>query len=106
MTTLSSNYKLCNVMDDWHHLKSEWNIEYFQNDSEINCSDKEKCSYLNRYRRERGHEEYKMTKEEIDFKNIILIDQLDSIHAFIYHSASFRSSQALSNKYYLSTLNN
>eukprot|EP01084_Bolivina_argentea_P083737 151602_1 len=89
-------YTISMFMEDWHHaktkhLKSQTDYKLFKSNQNINC-DNEKyngCVYINRHRRPRGKDVYDIDKE-MDYKNIILSEQIDSIHAFIFHSQSPR----------------
>eukprot|EP01084_Bolivina_argentea_P214608 364334_1 len=109
MTSLNNNYKLSDVMEDWYHFKkahtlNKNNITHFENCQEINCVNTQYCMYLNRYQRDRCREIYKLN-EEVDCNNIILMDQMDSIHAYIFHAIPSRLSAALQNQYIMSTVN-
>merc|ERR1712228_1065276 len=50
-----------------------------------------RCQIMRRHQRDREKEEFDASNnEEIDIKNIILNDKLDSIHSFIFHSIQRR----------------
>eukprot|EP01084_Bolivina_argentea_P137616 242365_1 len=91
-----NKYTVSIFMEDWYHtktkhFKTEQAYEWFANIEQINCINNkyhnQTCPYIARYQRERGRGMYAMTPC-IDHKNIILTDQLDSTHTFIFHSKS------------------
>eukprot|EP01084_Bolivina_argentea_P036905 68222_1 len=101
LSKLHQHYHICNVMDDWCHIKTVHlsntnNHHYFENNTEINCTNGKDCHHVRRYQRERRNDTY------IDHKNDILIDQLDSIHTYLYHESPMRFRNELQNKYNLS----
>eukprot|EP01084_Bolivina_argentea_P154160 268769_1 len=103
MVTLDDNYGIPDVMEDWYHFKLQHplirtDFKYFENSVEINCVNKKQCICLKRYHRERGGEYYQLNSE-IDHKNAILTDQMDSIHAYIFHSCASRLRVGLQNQY-------
>eukprot|EP01084_Bolivina_argentea_P317904 551223_1 len=105
MVSLNNNYKLSDVMDDWHHFKTihplnENNIAHFQGNVEINCANTQNCMYLRRYNRDRDREISNLD-EEIDHQNKILMDQMDSIHAYIFHAISSRLGNTVQNQYFI-----
>eukprot|EP01083_Nonionella_stella_P270836 917357_1 len=76
-------------MEDWYqckqnHFKTLEDIRYFRSIKTIDC-DSESCVYVRRYQRDRTHRPQQRPHKEIDYKNMILMDELDSIHAFIFH---------------------
>eukprot|EP01084_Bolivina_argentea_P238311 400377_1 len=86
-------YTVSVFMEDWYHAKSKHfktqnDYELFKNDEQINCENKTytNCSHFGRYQRDRNREMYDVNVE-IDHKNVLLRDQLDSIHTFIFHSS-------------------
>eukprot|EP01084_Bolivina_argentea_P317603 550682_1 len=89
-----TNYNISLVMEDWYHCKKTHfdnakQIEKFLNEKDIRCVDKKSCDYLLRYKRDRSRNmvnDYKVNKE-IDYKKTILMDQLDSIHSYVFHSS-------------------
>eukprot|EP01084_Bolivina_argentea_P021026 39052_1 len=88
--TCLKNYDVPTFMEDWHqtknnHLRVENAINWVNNGINLECNDKG-CEYVGRYKRERGNDMYDNIKADIDYKNIILTDQLDSIHTFVFHS--------------------
>eukprot|EP01084_Bolivina_argentea_P250015 418726_1 len=95
--SLRIKYNASTFMQDWYHCKSahfkeEKDREWLQSKEEINCNDKNQnktCIYIDRYQRTRGNEHDKIGVE-IDYKNMIIRDQIDSIHAFIFHSSTTR----------------
>eukprot|EP01084_Bolivina_argentea_P091329 164421_1 len=91
--TSLQHYSVSTFMEDWYHtktkhFKTENDYCIFTNNQQINCN--HNCMYLGRHQRPRGRAVYDI-KKEIDFKNIILRDQIDSIHTFIFHAASLRN---------------
>eukprot|EP01084_Bolivina_argentea_P142135 249707_1 len=107
--SIDNNYKLSNVMEDWHHFKTthtlnKSDIKYLQHCKEINCVNTKNCMYLNRYQRDRSSEIHQLN-EEIDHKNLILRDQMDSIHTYIFHSCASRLRIGLQNKYMITNIN-
>eukprot|EP01084_Bolivina_argentea_P248553 415790_1 len=101
---VSNNHEIANVMDDWHHVKKSHlqnivNIEYFDKYKEIICPNKNKCIYFNRHHRDRNREVYDIDKD-IDHKNLMLMDQLDSIHSYIFHTSSSRI-RRMQNQYFM-----
>eukprot|EP01084_Bolivina_argentea_P306195 529065_1 len=104
--SLSDNYKLSDVIEDWHHFKTKHtlnkpDIKYLEQCTQINCNDTVRCMYLNRHQRDRSRETYRLN-QETDHKNIILSDQMDSIHAYIFHAIPSRFSVAFQNEYIIS----
>eukprot|EP01084_Bolivina_argentea_P095964 172506_1 len=90
------DYNVSTFLEDWYqiktyHLHENDNIEWIRNNIETNCDNKKQCLYLSRYQRERGSETHDSLLNQIDNRNIILIDQLDSIHAFLFHSMQQRT---------------
>eukprot|EP01084_Bolivina_argentea_P083743 151610_1 len=90
------NYDVSILMEDWYqcknnHFQSLKLIEWFMDNEEVNCNatNRQQCNYIQRHQRERGNEMYQNLKE-IDHQNAILVDLLDSVHAFIFHSESRR----------------
>eukprot|EP01084_Bolivina_argentea_P091322 164411_1 len=98
-------YSISSLMEDWYHSKEkhfksekcdqtcdQTCFEWFQDHKSISCQlDKSKnCIHIDRHERQRERAIYNNEKE-IDYKNIILRDHIDSIHAFIFHSATLRS---------------
>ena len=50
-------------MKDWyqcriHHFKNKNDFKWFKNNKEINCDDRRKCKYLQRYNRDRRYDIY------------------------------------------------
>eukprot|EP01084_Bolivina_argentea_P083744 151611_1 len=91
-----NEYTISSFMEDWYHcktthFKTQSDYEWIANKKEINCNDNnnKNCIYQKRHKRERGQEIYVET--QVDHKNVILRDQLDSIHAFIFHAISQRT---------------
>eukprot|EP01084_Bolivina_argentea_P024976 46480_1 len=83
------NYDIPRFMEDWQQLKinhlndnDDETLEVIQNNTHISCDDKRKCDHIRRYQRNRGND----VNISTDYKNVILIDQLDSIHTYIFHS--------------------
>eukprot|EP01084_Bolivina_argentea_P154159 268767_1 len=108
MVTLDDNYGIPDVMEDWYHFKLQHplirtDFKYFENSVEINCVNKKQCICLKRYHRERGGEYYQLNSE-IDHKNAILTDQMDSIHAYIFHSCASRLRIGLQNQYVMTII--
>eukprot|EP01084_Bolivina_argentea_P276165 471176_1 len=96
ISTLHPKYHINNVMDDWHHIKTNHlsdinNTQYFEHNTLINCTDGENCFQFNRYQRNRTKDTY------IDHRNVILVDRLDSIHAYLFHASLFRFRNGLEN---------
>eukprot|EP01083_Nonionella_stella_P070942 190156_1 len=88
------NYGIAIFMDDWYHCKTNHfktakDIRYFQSIEAINC-DHKSCVYVRRYERDRTRSPQHVLHEEIDYKNMILMDELNSIHTFIFHWVSSR----------------
>eukprot|EP01084_Bolivina_argentea_P083742 151608_1 len=84
------NYDVPTFMEDWYqckrkHFTTKEDFMWFKNNQFINCESNSTCNYIQRHHRGRGRETYKWS-EFIDHKNMLLMDQLDSIHAFIFHS--------------------
>eukprot|EP01084_Bolivina_argentea_P154905 270004_1 len=89
-------YNISIFMEDWfqckqNHMKAN-GIDYFRNKSEINCDKNASCVYLRRYQRDRYDDinVYGNNNENLDHENIILMDQLNSIHTFIFHYVAKR----------------
>eukprot|EP01084_Bolivina_argentea_P255378 429512_1 len=88
--SLFKNYNISRFMEDWYHiktnhLKDEKTINRIVELVDFGCDKTNECSYVHRYQRERSNDAY-ITNEKMDVKEFILMDQLDSIHAFIFHS--------------------
>eukprot|EP01083_Nonionella_stella_P219946 787395_1 len=84
-----NDYGIPMFMEDWYqckkkHFKTPSDIRYFQSIDSINC-DNESCVYARRYQRDRSRSPHQDPHQEIDYKNIILMDELNSIHTFIFH---------------------
>eukprot|EP01084_Bolivina_argentea_P024980 46484_1 len=80
------------MMEDWHHchnchFKIKLDISLVKNDERINCNNNNKCINFVRNQTGRSHQTFNVN-ENIDHKNIILMDQLDSMHTYIFHSPS------------------
>eukprot|EP01084_Bolivina_argentea_P199105 340764_1 len=76
------------------------------NNIDIKC-DNVKCQYVNRYSTERGNETfYKNFEKEVDYKNMILNEQCDSIHTFIFHTMQRSYTQTFQNIRYKYDENN
>eukprot|EP01084_Bolivina_argentea_P026518 49330_1 len=89
------DYAISDVMEDWHHCKiqhfiNEQNNYPFKNNEAINCKNNENCIYVLRNQRDRIRQTSDICSQEIDYKNIILMDKLDSIHAYIFHYPSLK----------------
>eukprot|EP01084_Bolivina_argentea_P085533 154598_1 len=87
------DYGISDVMEDWYHckiqhFKGEKNNYSFKNNEAINCKNNENCIYVVRNQRDRIRQTY--DNKDIDFKNIILMDKLDSIHSYIFHAPSLK----------------
>eukprot|EP01084_Bolivina_argentea_P298520 514435_1 len=96
--TLLDNYDIPTFLEDWHqaknnHLRGKDGIAWVNNSINIKCAGIKGCEYVGRYQRDRGNDMYDNMKVEIDYKNIILMDQLDSIHTFIFHSMRRRNTR-------------
>eukprot|EP01083_Nonionella_stella_P120931 362933_1 len=83
------DYGIPMFMEDWYqckrnHFKTPNDIHHFQSIEAINCDD-ESCVYVRRYQRDRSRGPHHDPHKEIDYKNIILMDELNSIHTFIFH---------------------
>eukprot|EP01084_Bolivina_argentea_P010226 19038_1 len=84
------NYAVPIVMEDWYHCKNKHfklneDINLFQNDYRINCNNNARCINFQRNQRNRASETFHVS-ENIDHKNIILMDHMDSVHMYIFHS--------------------
>eukprot|EP01084_Bolivina_argentea_P179935 310887_1 len=89
------NYDVPTFMEDWYQIKNNhlrgkngvnW-LHWIRNSQDNECDIE--CQYLRRHHRQRGNEVYFNKETNPDYKNIILMDQLDSIHVFIWHSITF-----------------
>eukprot|EP01084_Bolivina_argentea_P179222 309711_1 len=86
-----NNYSVSKFMEDWYHsktihFKQENDYTWFKSNHNSNCSSGT-CAHAQRYQRIRGRETYNINND-IDHKNIILRDHIDSIHAYIFHQPS------------------
>eukprot|EP01084_Bolivina_argentea_P054344 99695_1 len=87
------NYSISTFMQDWYHsktkhFKQEKDYTWFKLNYESSCATNDNtktCAHTQRYQRIRGREIYNISND-IDHKNIILRDQIDSIHTYIFHS--------------------
>eukprot|EP01084_Bolivina_argentea_P152041 265287_1 len=91
---VEQNYDIPTMMEDWqqcknNHLQTEAGIDCAKNMMYYRC-DNGRCEYNRRHTRDREYGVYD-TNAEVDLKDIIVMDQLDSIHAFIFHSFSGRN---------------
>eukprot|EP01084_Bolivina_argentea_P107591 192368_1 len=90
-----TKYDLATFMDDWYltknnHLVMESHMDWMRtNVSNIHCNNKS-CDYIRRYTRDRD-QDIDPFGEHIDYKNMILIDKLASIHTYIFHSQGRRN---------------
>eukprot|EP01084_Bolivina_argentea_P302837 522790_1 len=99
--TSLKNYNFGAFLEDWHQMKNNHlrdddvyeSIEWIKNNINVHCNSSHLCQFVHRYQRDRGKEVYHPTKTNIDYKNIILMDQFDSIHTFIFHSVQRRNIQ-------------
>eukprot|EP01084_Bolivina_argentea_P091325 164416_1 len=83
----SKNYGISNVLEDWHqiktnHLDDDSFNEWIKNNKHIYCNGNTQCGYNQRYHRDREQQQYPL---KIDLANTILMDQIDSIHTFLFH---------------------
>eukprot|EP01084_Bolivina_argentea_P048384 89163_1 len=91
------NYSISKFMEDWYqckknHLKTEHDVSWFVGNNQINCNSlatSYSCPYTKRYIRQRTDEKHTFSKNT-DHKNMILLDQLDAIHTFIFHFSTRR----------------
>eukprot|EP01084_Bolivina_argentea_P179939 310897_1 len=89
-TISSKDYNISTLMEDWHqikkiHFKDKTQLEWIRNNIDFRCSDIKTCKHLRRYRRNREHETYPVNSA-YESKHLILMDHLNSIHTFIFHS--------------------
>eukprot|EP01084_Bolivina_argentea_P091326 164417_1 len=81
------NYGISSLMEDWHQIKlnhrndDEFNA-WVSNNKYMYCDGKT-CDYIQRYNRDREQQPYPL---ELDVPNTILMDQIDSIHSFLFHT--------------------
>eukprot|EP01084_Bolivina_argentea_P147926 258744_1 len=85
------NYDIPTMMEDWHqcknnHLRTQEGINNIQNMMHINCENTNTCVCMRRYRRHREQIDVSFDNIDANYKNIILTDELDSMHAFVFHS--------------------
>eukprot|EP01084_Bolivina_argentea_P054347 99699_1 len=106
-----TKYTVPTFMEDWYHsktkhFKTETDYEWFQTNKQINCNTIKSvnCIHIGRYQRQRGKETYDINND-IDYKNIILRDRIDSIHAFIFHTKSLCISETDNQHQYISSDN-
>eukprot|EP01084_Bolivina_argentea_P037597 69549_1 len=86
------DFGVSKIMEDWYHchtyhFKIKRDISLVKDDERINCNNNKKCSYFVRNQRQRSQQTFNVNKN-VDHKNIILMDQLDSMHTYIFHSPS------------------
>ena len=91
MQSLDANYNISNFLEDWHQLKvhrlSKYeNIEWMQTAVNSKLDRSGQSEYLRRHQRDREKEEFEGKVGEIDYKNLILMDQMDSMFFFLFHS--------------------
>eukprot|EP01084_Bolivina_argentea_P105678 189254_1 len=94
-------YDVATFMEDWYHskishFKTKADYDLVKSRMKCDCADNtsSQCMFFSRYRRDRARERFDITKTtDYDHKNIILRDQLDSIHSFIFHSVLLLSKQ-------------
>eukprot|EP01084_Bolivina_argentea_P282598 483758_1 len=92
------NYDVPTFMEDWHqvqnnHLRYQDDVTWIIKSININCNDGSGCQYIHRYQRDRENEEFDRPQIQFDYKNIILMDELDAIHTIIFHSAQQQNIQ-------------
>eukprot|EP01084_Bolivina_argentea_P127397 225323_1 len=88
------NYDVPAFMEDWYQCKknhlTNTNDMHLVINSLVNCDSLKNCNYIGRYIRERSRQKEIMDKlisiSETPHKDIILRDQFDSMHTFIFHS--------------------
>eukprot|EP01084_Bolivina_argentea_P316135 547913_1 len=91
--TSLQNYDISTFLEDWHQAKNNHflrhkdDIEWFKSQIDTTCHPIKICEYVSRHHRQRGKEVYDSIQIKIDYHNMILMDILDSIHAFIFHSS-------------------
>eukprot|EP01084_Bolivina_argentea_P259465 437800_1 len=83
------DYDISTLMEDWYqcknnHLRTYEGIACIKNMLYDKCHNN-RCQYNRRHMRDRECDPYG-ANTEIDIKQLIIMDQLDSIHAFIFHS--------------------
>eukprot|EP01084_Bolivina_argentea_P291821 501592_1 len=88
------NYDISSVMEDWHQIKinhgqdhvfNEWIV----NNKTIYCNEQQQCASIQRYQRDRESQQY---TPHMDLKNTILMDKIDSIHTWLFHTLPQRQS--------------
>eukprot|EP01084_Bolivina_argentea_P054343 99694_1 len=87
------NYSVPWFMEDWYHSKTKHfkqknDYAWFLLNHKTKCVNVRTCAHTQRHQRIRGRETYNINSD-IDHKNIILTDQINSIHTYIFHSCSF-----------------
>ena len=89
-------YDIPTFLEDWHHLKKshldhdEGAIEWMARAVKRHCGNGKRCHSTQRHGRDREREEFEATDAEIDIKNVILADTLDTIHTFVFHAGQRR----------------
>eukprot|EP01084_Bolivina_argentea_P225578 381171_1 len=96
-------YDVSRFMEDWYqvkknHLKNEEDKAWIKRNSYMQCQNSKQCSYFHRHQRERSVQMYSHNTKQ-NLKDLILIDQLDSIHVFIFHSMNLQIEDVDENKY-------
>eukprot|EP01084_Bolivina_argentea_P290787 499606_1 len=100
-----NNYNMSTFMEDWHqvkknHLKEQKGVDLMRKYMHIHCEDVSKCQYTRRHQRNRENEIY--CDRNMDDKNVVLRDQLDSIHTYICHLTDSRKNNAIFSRIYCS----
>ena len=88
------DYSVTHLLDDFHHLKYEHNIdqddalfdsayEFFKDSMSGNGCDVDVCPFLERHRRDRGQPDDDSKGDEVDS---LIMDTLSMIHCYLLHS--------------------
>ena len=90
-------YDISQFSEDWyqikiHHLnKDKNNLDFLQDViKNKDCDGSNQCKYVQRYSRDREKDKIEPKSKDFDVRNFILIDQMDSIHSFLFHSMQRR----------------
>eukprot|EP01084_Bolivina_argentea_P253225 425295_1 len=100
--TSLQKYDVPTFLEDCHqaknnHLTEQNDVAWMIKSMGINCNAILGCEFVRRYKRDRDKYEFDSSQVQIDYKNIILMDELDSIHTIIFHSTQQSTKKALTN---------
>lgn len=93
MQTDLNGYDIPSFLEDWHqlqlhHLNKDADMEWMRGAMQGQCKENGRCEFMRRHGRDREKDFFDVDDKEIDLKNIILNDAMDSIHSLLFHPVS------------------